>query len=142
MARRNTAVRRTLVVAAGLVLLVGGLVSVSRRIVERVPEDGLRLIDRAGSVVARIEIVPTPRPYTDHRAYCLFYSQGACGKCIKRCPVGALSENGHDKVRCLQHLKPVTADYVKANYHFDGYGCGLCQVGVPCEAGIPNGDDM
>ena len=22
-------------------------------------------------------------------------------------------------------------------YHFEGYGCGLCQVGVPCEAGIP-----
>jgi hypothetical protein len=20
---------------------------------------------------------------------------------------------------------------------FTGYGCGLCQVGVPCEAGIP-----
>jgi ferredoxin len=97
---------------------------------------------RAGSVVARIEISPTPRPYTDHQAYCLFYSRDICGKCITRCPVGALSKNGHDKVRCLQHLKPTTADYVKANYHFDGYGCGLCQVGVPCEAGIPAGDDI
>ena len=97
---------------------------------------------RAGSVVARINIAPTPRTYTDHRAFCLFYSQGICGKCIKRCPVGALSETGHDKVKCLQHLKPATEEYVKANYHFDGYGCGLCQVGVPCEAGIPSGDDM
>ena len=95
---------------------------------------------RAGSVVARINIAPTPRPYTDHRAFCLFYSQGICGKCIKRCPVGALSEKGHDKVKCLQHLKPVTEEYVKANYHFDGYGCGLCQVGVPCEAKIPTAD--
>ena len=39
-----------------------------------------------------------------------------------------------------QHLKPATADYVKAHYHFDGYGCGLCQVGVPCEAKIPTAE--
>jgi epoxyqueuosine reductase QueG len=97
---------------------------------------------RTGSVVARIKIPPTPRPYINHRAYCLFYSKGICGKCIQRCPVGALSENGHDKVKCLQHLKPATAAYVKAHYHFDGYGCGLCQVGVPCESGIPVGDDI
>jgi epoxyqueuosine reductase QueG len=96
---------------------------------------------RTGSVVARIKVRPTPRPYDDHRAYCLFHSQGICGKCIKRCPVDALSKNGHDKIKCLQHLKPATEEYVKANYHFDGYGCGLCQVGVPCESRIPVGDD-
>jgi len=28
-------------------------------------------------------------------------------------------------------------EYVKKTYKFEGYGCGLCQVGVPCEAGIP-----
>ncbi|MBN1906976.1 MAG: hypothetical protein JW927_17995 [Deltaproteobacteria bacterium] len=22
-------------------------------------------------------------------------------------------------------------------YNFEGYGCGLCQVGVPCESMIP-----
>ena len=27
--------------------------------------------------------------------------------------------------------------YVEKIYKFVGYGCGLCQVGVPCEAGIP-----
>jgi hypothetical protein len=26
---------------------------------------------------------------------------------------------------------------VRRNYGFDGYACGLCQTGVPCEAGIP-----
>ena len=95
---------------------------------------------RTGSVVARVKVPPTPRPYDDHHAYCLFYSQGICGKCIKRCPVDALSKNGHDKVKCLQHLKPATEEYVKANYDFDGYGCGLCQVGVPCESRIPVDD--
>jgi epoxyqueuosine reductase QueG len=55
---------------------------------------------RARSVVARIQIPPTQRPYTDHHAYCLFLTKGICEECIPRCPVGALSEVGHDKVKC------------------------------------------
>ena len=97
---------------------------------------------RTGSVVARINIAPTPRPYSDHQAYCLFFSKGICGKCIPRCPVGALSEEGHDKLMCYGHLKPVTADYVKSEYGFDGYGCGLCQTKVPCESKIPVRKDV
>ena len=91
---------------------------------------------RAGSVIAYISIEPTPRPYADHRAYCLYYAQGTCGKCIDRCPVRAITEAGHDKEKCRQHLVR-TREYVKKRYRFVGYGCGLCQVGVPCEAGIP-----
>jgi epoxyqueuosine reductase QueG len=97
---------------------------------------------RAGSVVARIKIPPTPRPYRDHRDYCLFFSQGICGRCIPRCPAGALSESGHDKEKCRNHVRPKTEEYVKANYGFDGYGCGLCQTGVPCESKIPTEDDV
>ncbi|MBI5601926.1 MAG: epoxyqueuosine reductase [Deltaproteobacteria bacterium] len=97
---------------------------------------------RTGSVVAAVQIPPTPRSYTDHRAYCLFFSQGICGKCIPRCPVGALSETGHDKLKCLDHLRNYTADYVKTHYAFDGYGCGLCQTGVPCESRIPAKKDL
>lgn len=97
---------------------------------------------RCGSVVAQIAIPPTKRPYDNHQAYCLFFSQGTCGKCIPRCPVGAITTEGHDKVKCLGHLRPHTADYVKAHYHFDGYGCGLCQTGVPCESKIPLAADL
>ena len=97
---------------------------------------------RTGSVIARIQIQPTQRPYNDHHAYCLFYSKGICGKCISRCPVEALSKAGHDKIKCLSHLKPVTEDYVKAHYGFDGYGCGLCQTKVPCESKIPIRQDV
>jgi len=97
---------------------------------------------RTGSVVARIDITPTRRPYTDHQAYCLFFSKGICGKCIPRCPVGALSEDGHDKLKCYGHLKPVTSDYVKSEFGFDGYGCGLCQTEVPCESKIPTRQDV
>jgi len=92
---------------------------------------------RVGSVIARIRIPPTHRPYKGHHEYCLFYSRGLCKKCIARCPVGALSEAGHDKKKCRSHVRPVTEDYVKAHYGFDGYGCGLCQTGVPCESRIP-----
>src|SRR5690606_4519617 len=48
---------------------------------------------RCGSVVARIQIPSTPRPYDDHHAYCLFYSKGTCGVCITRCPGGAVSKS-------------------------------------------------
>ena len=91
---------------------------------------------RVGSVVAKVSIEPTPRPYADHRAYCLFFADGTCGKCIDRCPVRAITENGHEKEKCRQHLVR-SREYVKKTYKFEGYGCGLCQVGVPCEAGIP-----
>ncbi|MBD3305393.1 epoxyqueuosine reductase, partial [candidate division KSB3 bacterium] len=55
---------------------------------------------RVGSVVAQIQIPPTPRPYTHHQEYCLFLTDGICGKCIPRCPVGAISDAGHDKGLC------------------------------------------
>jgi len=91
---------------------------------------------RVGSVVARVSIEPTPRPYNDHRAYCLYFAEGTCGKCIDRCPARAITEAGHDKEKCRQHLAR-SREHVKKTYQFEGYGCGLCQVGVPCEAGIP-----
>ena len=91
---------------------------------------------RVGSVVAKISIKPTPRPYSNHRAYCLFFADGTCGKCIDRCPARAITKTGHDKEKCRQHLAR-SREYVKKTYKFEGYGCGLCQVGVPCEAGIP-----
>jgi epoxyqueuosine reductase len=91
---------------------------------------------RVGSVVAKISIEPTPRPYADHRAYCLFFAKGTCGKCIDRCPARAITEAGHDKEKCRQHLGR-SREHVKKTYAFEGYGCGLCQVGVPCETGIP-----
>lgn len=91
---------------------------------------------RLGSVVAKIGIEHSPRPYSDHHAYCLFFAKGTCGKCIDRCPARAITETGHDKEKCRQHLVR-SREHVKKAYLFEGYGCGLCQVGVPCEAGIP-----
>jgi epoxyqueuosine reductase QueG len=99
---------------------------------------------RVGSVIARLRVPPTQRPYADddHQAYCLFYSQGMCGECIPRCPVGALSrKGGHDKTKCRAHLT-ATREVVRSEYGFEGYGCGLCQTGVPCESRIPTKEDL
>lgn len=97
---------------------------------------------RVGSVVANIQIPPSRRPYTNHHAHCLFLTQGICGKCILRCPVGAITEAGHDKPKCFQHVEVDTVDYVLSHFGFDGYGCGLCQTGVPCESKIPIKQDL
>ncbi len=91
---------------------------------------------RVGSVVAKISLEPTPRPYAGHRAYCSFFADGTCGKCIDRCPARAITTAGHDKEKCREHLAR-SREYVAKTYRFAGYGCGLCQVGVPCETGIP-----
>ncbi len=96
---------------------------------------------RCGSVIARVQVPPSPRPYQDHHAYCLFYTKGACGKCIPRCPAGAVSKEGHDKVKCKSYLD-MTRQYVPEHFHFEGYGCGFCQTGVPCESKIPTMNDL
>ena len=94
---------------------------------------------RVGSVVARVKLDPTPRPYTDHQAYCLFYAKNTCMECAKRCPVEAITKDGHDKTKCLGHVWDTCSKYIKEHFDFDGYGCGLCQTKVPCESGIPKG---
>jgi len=93
---------------------------------------------RVGSVIARMQVPATPRPYDSHRAYCLHFARGTCGECIARCPAGAISAQGHDKVACSRYVRSTTP-HIQANYGFDGYGCGLCQTGVPCESRIPEG---
>ncbi len=92
---------------------------------------------RTGSVVANLPVPVIARPYDDHHAYCLFFHDGSCKACRKRCPVGAITEEGHDKNKCWDHAGVTCAEFVKEQYGFDGYGCGLCQTGVPCESGIP-----
>jgi epoxyqueuosine reductase len=61
-----------------------------------------------------------------------------CGLCIERCPAGAITNSGHDKVKCQQYLKDI-GYRPKENYHIvkSVAGCGLCQTGVPCEAANP-----
>ncbi len=96
---------------------------------------------RIGSIVARVQIPVTPRAYADHHAYCLYFTEGTCGKCIVRCPAGAITEAGHDKAKCKEY-KAGILETVRSMYQVDLHicPCGLCQVGVPCESGVPAKD--
>ncbi|HPL62267.1 MAG TPA: 4Fe-4S binding protein [Syntrophales bacterium] len=91
---------------------------------------------RCGSVVAKIRLEPTKRPYAGRSQYCSFLNESGCGKCIERCPVGAITMVGHNKEKCRKFLK-IVSDRSLREFGFESYGCGLCQTGVPCESGIP-----
>lgn len=97
---------------------------------------------RFGSLVVRGFLEPTPRPYNGPFDYCLFLSRGACGRCVERCPAGSVREEGRDKAACSRYLGPANAAYVETNFGFKGYGCGLCQTGVPCESRVPQADEL
>lgn len=96
---------------------------------------------RVGSVVCNLPIAASPRPYSGHYANCLFYAKGTCKKCIERCPAQAISEKGHDKIKCVNYLHGVREKLQELGriqeYGNKIMGCGLCQTGVPCENKIP-----
>jgi epoxyqueuosine reductase len=97
---------------------------------------------RCASLVTDMPLPASPRPYKDHLANCLYYRGVSCRRCIQRCPVGAITERGHDKTLCREFLfKGAKAELEKIGRYegFIGYyvGCGLCQTKVPCESMIP-----
>ena len=97
---------------------------------------------RIGSVIAAIQIPPSTRPYDDHHAYCLHFTENICRRCIPRCPVKALTEEGHDKKRCMQYTEQTMNKYIREEYGFETYACGLCQCDVPCTDKIPTSEDV
>jgi len=96
---------------------------------------------RCGSVVTNLKLEPSIRPYMNHLENCLFYATGKCGECIRRCPGDAISEKGHDKLKCLTVLFEKQKPWIEGAHgpgFIGGYaGCGLCQTGVPCSERIP-----
>ena len=91
---------------------------------------------RLGSVVVRAVLPEALRPYSSHMEYCI--ADKGCKSCIKRCPAGALSPHGHDKVICQNWVNfGEKAEARRKRMGVPKTGCGLCQVGVPCEGRIP-----
>ena len=83
---------------------------------------------RFGSIITELALPYDKREYCDIYEYCTM-----CGNCATNCPVNAISlEEGKDHQRCFEFLQK-TGERFKPRY-----GCGKCQVGVPCESGLPN----
>ena len=82
---------------------------------------------RLGSIVTNLKLEPTIKKYSDIYEYC-----NKCGTCVLKCPVDAISiDTGKDHKKCS-----VLLDLTKEKYK-PRYGCGKCQVSVPCERKIP-----
>lgn len=83
---------------------------------------------RFGSVVTDAELPCDSRPYTGLYDYCIM-----CGKCARNCPAHAISlEQGKLHPPCSEYVSESSKAYAPR------FGCGKCQVNVPCERGIPN----
>lgn len=92
---------------------------------------------RVGSVVTNLAIEPSTQPYGDYRENCLTCRGKTCGVCMSRCPVGAISLEGHDKALCQKYTHGPAFRKIAREYEAKHIGCGLCQTDVPCEGGIP-----
>jgi len=91
---------------------------------------------RMGSLVTDLDLGDHPLVTADE--LCLVKAGKKCGKCIKACPIDALSQDGMDRAACYARLRE--------NYHLlmasDGLPdstavCAKCQVGMPCSLTSP-----
>jgi len=82
---------------------------------------------RLGSIITELELPP------DNRVSESIYNNcSMCGACVKNCPVNAISlDKGKNHELCSEFLNKTAKKYKPR------YGCGKCQVGVPCESSIP-----
>ena len=103
---------------------------------------------RLASIITDAPLEITPRVDKDPYGNCLHYTDKACGKCINKCPTGAITEKGHDKEKCLLYRQQVREEMHKRSLKLilkpkikiiNGekrisypVGCALCQFGVPC----------
>ncbi|WP_027721696.1 hypothetical protein [Maridesulfovibrio zosterae] len=93
---------------------------------------------RVGSVIVHKKYDPTSRAYTEYNEWCLFYAKGKCRGCMQRCPAGAITESGHDKVKCKDYIRNITSAHVEEEQlGVRVNSCGLCQTKVPCESRNP-----
>lgn len=94
---------------------------------------------RMTSVIVEAELEPTPRGDRGPYDWCLYFKSGICGSCIRRCPVRAISEKGHDKIACSNYKDTKCADNWPEHIEHSGYStpCGLCQTKIPCAVKRP-----
>ena len=88
---------------------------------------------RLGSVITDARIKPTQRVKNE---LCLYKKDGACGVCVRKCALNALTFDGLNKrtcyYECLRNAE---------TYHSLGLAdvCGKCVTEIPCSFSIPRG---
>lgn len=83
---------------------------------------------RFGSIITDWELPADIRPYTGLYDYC-----SMCGKCAQNCPAAAISlQEGKNHSICQSFVTELSKKYAPR------FGCGKCQVNVPCEVGKAN----
>jgi len=97
---------------------------------------------RIGSVVTLLKLAPSEKKYRYAKENCLQFRNERCGKCIPRCPAGAITEKGHDKNKCWEYINSEALKAKRLEYGLQNPppACGLCQTAVPCEFEIPRPD--
>jgi epoxyqueuosine reductase QueG len=82
---------------------------------------------RFTSIITNLEHAPTKRNYTDIYEYCTM-----CGKCLENCPPNAITmEFGKNHPSCANFQRAIK------KFYDPRFGCGKCQVDVPCSRQIP-----
>ena len=114
--RRSNWSERHVAFIAGL-----GTISLNRSLITKSGSAG-----RLGSVITNRRLPASERYYSAFDENC-----NHCGACIRRCPPGAINEDGKDHALCDAYLETMKQRFSPR------YGCGKCQTGVPCEQAIP-----
>lgn len=95
---------------------------------------------RFTTLIVEANLPVQERPYDNHHEWCAYFRDGSCGVCMTRCPIQAISEQGHDKNACAEYEDVFASRYwpediVRGDYIL---GCGLCQAAVPCQDKKPD----
>ncbi len=99
-----------------------GTFSLSKNLITRKGTAG-----RFTSIITSLGLPADEREYDNYDQYCT-----QCGKCIMNCPVDAISVTQGKSNRICSAFVNLTEE----KWH-PYYGCGKCQVKVPCENQIP-----
>jgi epoxyqueuosine reductase QueG len=86
---------------------------------------------RLGSLVSEVDLAEHRLIETEEA--CLLKAGKECGKCIKACPVEALSVDGFDRKRCWDRLNENRRDMdYLSDLPESTHVCGKCAALMPC----------
>ena len=94
---------------------------------------------RFTTILIKADIKADIKEYEKYNEWCKFAKDGSCFDCMKRCPVGAITKDGHDKEKCMKFLEHIKEKIVSGGILNPEYisGCGFCQTSVACQDGVP-----